>query len=275
MKGAKPEAITTKFITKLLNKIGISNELIVPEVRLKIITGFKGKSINKYPDLAITNQSFKKDVNKNLLFEIEALNKDLTRENDGEGIEQALEWFHKSIGLYREYNAIITNFNEWYLLRFNKKDDIIIDKKEPHEILKLIYDTALGQGSEYFEDEEGEAVSKNFYAEFSKRLRMLINPKIDKIKILGIQRSSNLINQERIDYYRTIFHRLLFIKILLDWKLFKIDPVQEIFQNEEKRNFANSLRALFFRVLNNPKERIDVLESLKQLPFLNGGLFRL
>lgn len=193
MKGAKPEAVTTQHILKLFNEIGIPQELIIPEVRLKIINGFRGKPINRYPDLAITNQSFKKDLKKNLLFEIEALNKDLTTENDGEGIEQALKWYHQSIGLYRDYNAIITNFNEWYLLKFNKKDEPVIKKKKPLEILELIYETTLGHGTEYFEDEEGEEISKNFYAEFSKRLKMLINPTNNNIKILGIRDSSNLI----------------------------------------------------------------------------------
>ena len=31
----------------------------------------------------------------------------------------------------------------------------------------------------------------------------------------------------------------------------------------------------FFQVLNNEGERIDVLEKFKNLPYLNGGLFRL
>ena len=278
-KGAKPEAITLKFVRKLFNRIGVSNELIVPEVRLKIINGFKGKSINRYPDLAIINTSFKKDVNKSLLFEIEALNKDLTRENDGEGIEQALEWFHQSIGLYREYNAIITNFNEWYILKFDDKGEQVISSKNPHEILEIIRDIALGHERPYLEDKEGEAISKQFFEEFSKRLKMLINPNNEKIKILGSYGRPLLVDKKqdykKIDFYRTNFHRLLFIKILLDWKLLKIDPVQEIIHHEGKRNYYNTLRDLFFKVLNNDKDRVDVFKKFKDLPFLNGGLFRL
>ena len=277
--GAKPEAITLKFVEKLFNRIGVSNEFIVPEVRLKIIHGFKGKSISKYPDLAIINSSFKKDVNKSLLFEIEALNKDLTKKNDGEGIEQALEWFHQSIGLYREYNAIITNFNEWYILKFDDKGERVISRKMPHEILEIIRDIALGHERPYLEDKQGEAISKQFFEEFSKRLKMLIDSGNEKIKILGSYGKPLLVDKKhdhnKIDFYRTNFHRLLFIKILLDWKLLKIDPIQEIFLHEEKRNYYNTLRDLFFKVLNNDKDRLDVFEKFKDLPFLNGGLFRL
>ena len=279
MRGAKPEAITTQFIIKIFNQIGISNEIIVPEVRLRIINGFKGKSVNKYPDLAIINNSFKKDINKSLLFEIEALNKDLTKKNDGEGIEQALEWFHQSIGLYREYNAIITNFNEWYFLKFNDKGEQIISSKSPEEILNIIRYVALGEEVSYLEDETGEAISKKFFDEFSKRLKMLIDSNNNKIKILGSYGKSlleeKIYDNKKIDFYRTIFHRLLFIKILLDWKLLKIDPVEEILNHEEKRNYYNTLRDLFFKVLNNDKERVDVFNKFTDLPFLNGGLFRL
>ena len=278
-KGAKPEAITVEFVRKLFNRIGVSNDLIIPEIRLKIINGFKGKSVNRYPDLAIVNNSFKIDNRKSLLFEIEALNKDLTKPNDDEGIEQAFEWFHKSIGLYREYNAIITNFNEWYIIKFDDKGDHVISSKKPYEILEIIRDIAIGQERPYLEDEQGEAISKQFYAEFSKRLRMAIDPKNEKIKILGSYGRPLLVDKKqdnkKIDFYRTIFHRLLFLKILLDWKLLEIDPVQEIILHEEKRNYYNTLRDLFFKVLNNDEERLDVFDKFKGLPFLNGGLFRL
>ncbi len=40
-KGAKPEAITTKFIIKMLNRIEISEELSIMEVRVNIIIGFE------------------------------------------------------------------------------------------------------------------------------------------------------------------------------------------------------------------------------------------
>ncbi len=278
-RGAKPEAITVEFVRKLFNRIGISNEHIIPEIRLKIINVFKDKSINKYPDLAIINSSFKKDHNKSILFEIEALNKDLTKLNDREGIEQAFEWFKQSIGLFREYIAIITNFNEWYILKFDDKGDHVISSKKPYEILEIIRDIALGQERPYLGDEQGEAISKQFFEEFSKRLRIVIDPKNEKIKIIGSYGTPLLVDKKhdnnKIDFYRTNFHRLLFLKILLDWKLLKIDPVQEIILHEEKRNYYNTLRDLFFKVLNNDKKRLDVFDKFKDLPFLNGGLFRL
>ena len=66
------------------------------------------------------------------------MNKDLNKENDGEGIEQALDWFHHSVGLYREYNAIITNFTEWYYLTYDEEGKVYINKKTPQQILEII-----------------------------------------------------------------------------------------------------------------------------------------
>ncbi|GAH24965.1 unnamed protein product, partial [marine sediment metagenome] len=78
----------------------------------------------------------------------------------------------------------------------------------------------------------------------------------------------------KISYYRKIFSRMMFIKILLDWKLLEFNPIQEIFDKEPPRNYFNNLKDLFFKVFNNDGERIDILEKFKELPYLNGGLFR-
>ena len=270
--GSKPEAITSKFITTLLNAIGIEDEYIVPEVRLKSIS-FGGKAINKYPDFGIFNRG----EGKSLLFEIETLNKPLDKSGDGEGIEQAQKWFHEFIGLERMYNAVITNFNEWIFLTHDEAShQMKPNKKSATEALEIIRDIALGKERSYLEEEKGDAITKDFYNEF----RTMINKLLDQddatfqVKNLVVLSGQN-IGELQITYFRTIFFRMLFIKILLDWKLLPIDPIQEIFNEEKERNYFKSLKDLFFEVLNNEGDRRDVLDRFKELPYLNGGLFRL
>lgn len=272
--GARPESITEVYIKKLLYKIGIEEELIVPQVRLKSVH-FGDRVFNRYPDFGILNTG----KGKSLLIEVESLNKKLDKEGDGEGIEQAEEWFQICLGLYQKYNAIITNFNEWYILKYNPDLDAMEPiKKSPGEILEIIRDVAIGKERSYLEEEKGDAVSKSFYSKFSQKLRKLIDPKDNSILIHGLIKPSNISDEEfeqmKISYYRKIFSRMMFIKILLDWKLLEFNPIQEIFDKEPSRNYFNNLKDLFFKVFNNDGERIDILEKFKELPYLNGGLFR-
>lgn len=274
--GAQPEAITTKYIKKLLRKIGIEEDLIVPQVRIKA-SHFSGRVFNRYPDFGILNPE--EGEGKSLLFEIESLNKELSVLGDGEGIEQADEWFHVCVGLEQEYNAIITNFNEWYFLIYDKTSNMMKEiQKTPLEILEIIRNVAIGRERVYQEEDQGEEVSKEFYAEFAGKLQKLLDPDDSSILISGLNipagASDKEFNQKKITYYRTIFSRMLFVKILLDWKLLEFDPIQEIFDEENERNYFNNLKDLFFKVFNNDKERIDVLERFQELPYLNGGLFR-
>jgi len=273
--GSKPEAITERYIRKLLNKVGISDDLIVPQVRLKSIQ-FDDTPLNRYPDFGIFNIG----GGKSLLFEIEHLNKDLQKKGDKEGIEQAQNWFHEIIGLEQEYNAIVTNFNEWSFIKYDKKEVTMkAVKKSPAEILEIIRDVAIGQERTYLQEEKGEAITKEFYSKFSNKLNKLLDPDDEDIIITGLNRpsggSDDQFNQMKITFYRTIFFRMLFIKILLDWKLLKFDPLKEIFENEDPRNYYANLKDLFFKVLNSRDNRIDVLERFRELPYLNGGLFRL
>jgi hypothetical protein len=270
--GSLPEAITSQFITKLLNNIGIEDEYIVPQVRLKSIS-FTGKRLNKYPDFGI----FNKGEGKSLLFEIESLNKQLYKAGDKEGIEQAQKCFHEFIGLEQGYNAIITNFNEWYILKYDESThQMKPNRKEPSEVLEIIRDVALGKERYYLEEEKGEIITKEFYNLFSAKLNKLLDPNDTTINIRNLTiQSGEKLSDMQTTYYRTIFFRMLFIKILLDWKLLPLDPIQEIFNEEKERNYFKCLKDLFFEVLNNEGERIDVLEKFKNLSYLNGGLFRL
>ncbi len=283
-KGSQPEPLTDKFVKRLLYKVDISDDLIIDQVRL-ISKHFEGKDIERFPDFGILNAG----KGKSLLFEVEALNKRLDKKRDKkddkreEGIEQAQEWFEKCVGLEQKYNAVVTNFNEWYILIHDKSSNSMKPiQKKPHEILEIIRDVAIGEERPYLEEVKGEVITKKFFQQFSRRLRKLTgegtSKTLPKINIRGLIRSKGMseteYRQEKINYYRTIFFRMMFIKILLDWKLLRFDPVQEILDNEEPRNYFKSLMDLFFNVFNNEGERIDVLEKFKELPYLNGGLFR-
>ncbi len=269
--GSKPEPTTSRFILKLLSSIGIEDAYIIPEVRLRK-TQFARSPLNKYPDFGVLN----KEEGKSLLFEVESLNKPLDSEDDEEGITQARSWFREFLGLHEQYNAVITNFNEWYLLKHDENTfQMEAISKSPSEILEIIRDIALGKERPYLE-EEGEIVTKEFYQEFSRQITALLDPNDSSIAIRNItDDDSSGSNLSQIAYYRTVFFRMLFVKILLDWKLLPFDPIQEVFNNEQPRNYFNCVKALFFEVLNNQGERIDVLEKFKELPYLNGGLFRL
>ena len=96
-----------------------------------------------------------------------------------------------------------------------------------------------------------------------------------EIKIQNYKKSSSQSAEDYqldiIRYYRTIFSRLLFIKILEAWKMLSVDPMQEIFE-QDKRLWPFELKFLFFDVFNKKKEERpkDLPKLFKKLPYLNG-----
>jgi len=101
-----------------------------------------------------------------------------------------------------------------------------------------------------------------------------------EIKIINYEKPDHLTQedyeQNSVNYYRKIFSRLLFIKIIVSWKRLKYDPISEGVLKTEKRYLINELKALFFEVFNKrPEDRSkDIMEIFKEMPYLNGGLFR-
>jgi len=242
------------------------------------------KRLKKKPDFFIESKD--PEVN-GLLFEIEHLNKNLEKEGDGEGIEQAREWYSVKPALFLHYDSIITNFTEWYFLKCNKEiEDFDLPKKmEPWEILELIIDRKFGFGREYKTDEDTEKtieITNKFYSGFQERLKKLLNypSKIEiNIEVQNFKKEERVSQEdyesELIKYYRTIFSRLLLIKILKSWKMINVDPLKIIFKGD-KRHWGTDLRYLFFDVFNTIKEKRsnELPESFSKLNYLNGGLFR-
>ena len=83
---------------------------------------------------------------------------------------------------------------------------------------------------------------------------------------------------QRVQYFRTIFFRMLFIKILHSWNIIQYDPIEEyVLNTNEESEYYTKLCKVFFGVLNTPLEKrtTDVkIPILNSIPYLNGGLFR-
>ena len=277
----EPEPLTEDIIRGMLRECGIDPLDIK---RQKVLTGVNSifEKVRKKPDFYILNAEFDK---KGLLFEIEHLNKDLEKESDGEGIEQALEWYKLDPSFAFEYDSIITNFHEWFFLKYNpEKRKYEYQQKKPEEMLEIIVNIKFGRGREYLLDieEQKRDITNKFYRDFQERLKKLLG-KISsvkiKIEILNYKKSNEQTQEEYenclISFYRIIFSRLLFIKILISWKMLEIDPISSIFK-KEMIYWNTELRALFFDIFNKkPENRPDYIPNeFKILPYLNGGLFR-
>jgi len=277
------EALTEDIIREMLRECNIDPLDIK---RQKVIEGqaihIFGKGIRRKPDFYIPN----KDPNKKgILFEIEHLNKSLEKEGDREGIEQAREWYSVNPGIILKYDSIITNFSEWFILKYDLDNNkFLIQSKEPWEMLEIIMNVSFGRGREYLieYEEQKQEITNRFYNEFQERLKRLLgkSSKIKiNIKVMNYLKPSHLTKEEYekklISYYRTIFSRLLFIKILVSWKMLSIDPISIIFK-EDKRHWSAEFKDLFFNVFNKKSEnRPSYLpKDFKELPYLNGGLFR-
>ncbi len=280
---AKPETYTKRAIERLFNEIGIpSIELIEEKALSSEKSIFRGK-FDKYPDFMIPKGE---GSAKSLLIEVERIGKRLTEK--GEGIDQVRKWFGPEYeGLSEDYNALATNFSDWIFFR-RKTDGYGMESVlvTPEQALEIISDTFFGKATLYSTEsiEKQHDKIEKFYSKFNERLGWILKnmqgepTKRRDIKVTGIPThlSLNLRKEIAIRYYRTIFFRLLFIKIIEEWKLIKRDPIRIIFN--QKPSYHNSLfQQLFFDIFNKTDEErkdLDLLKIFLDLPYLNGGLFR-
>ena len=277
----EPEPLTEDIIIAMFRECGIDSLDIK---RQKVLDGVNDifERVRKKPDFYILNADPNK---KGILFEIEHLNKGLEKEGDGEGIEQALEWYKLDPSFAFEYDSIITNFHEWFFLTYNReKRKYEVIPKKPWEALEDITNIKLGRGREYLLEleEQKRDITNQFYLEFQERLKKLLGKtstvRVD-IRVLNFKKSEDQTTEEYendlISFYRIIFSRLLFIKILISWKMLEIDPLSLILK-KEMIYWNTELRALFFDIFNKKPENRPkyVPGEFKILPYLNGGLFR-
>lgn len=280
---AKPESYTKRAIEDMFNDMGIPSSEIIEEKSLSSEKSIFSNKLDKYPDFMIPKGE---GSDKALLIEIERIGKSLTEK--GEGIDQVREWFGpKFAGTSEDFNALATNLSDWIFFRRRSgvygMEEVLIT---PEEALEIISDTFFGKATSYsIENIESdhEKIDK-FYKEFNERLKWILEnlegkpSKRRDIKVLGIPThlSSDRRKEIAIRYYRTIFFRLLFIKIIEEWKLIRLDPIRIIFSQDP--SLHNSLfNQLFFDIFNKTKEErthLELTERFLELPYLNGGLFR-
>ena len=268
----EPEAPIEDIVKEMIVEMGVIRENIVSKPVEK--SSFGTTQISRAPDFGIEPENMRN--HKGLLFEIEPLGKNLIK-NKKHGATQAEEWF-KLAGLSNRYDAIATNFTHWYLITANKKGYGTISRKFENPLMALEYIHAkyFGLDRMIFDFEEKNEQNINlFYKEFEVAMnKIAIN--LEKDSEYGII-NADLTESDRILYFRSIFFRMLFIKILDSWKIIKRDPVGEYVLKTSKDAYYMRLKKVFFKVFNTPiNERSgDVkIPELNDLPFLNGGLFR-
>lgn len=288
--GGEPEPLTEDIIKEMFRELEINPLEITRQIRIKgkaylneLDKEQKRKIRVKKPDFQI--RSSDPDIH-DLLFEIEHLNKSLTTEGDGEGIDQAKEWYDLDRRLYNVCDSVVTNFIEWYYIKPDGKGGFEIKEYKPWEMLEIIKNIKLGRGRQYIleeHDDQKQEITSKFYNQFQERIKKLLGLKSKikmPIRIINYEKPTDLTQEEYeqnvINYYRKIFSRLLFIKIIVSWKRIKSDPISDGILKTEKRYWINELNSLFFEVFNKrPKDRSkDVMEIFKDMPYLNGGLFR-
>ncbi len=274
---------TRIIITKLLTECGIDLNRLIPEFQLKSKGGIfaigsgNETRIIKYPDYCIENASFEKGVHKHLLLEIEPIRKDLGSEPDS-GLQQVGVWYKTIPDLDADYDAISTNFVDWFLItRPSTGNGMSVIQKKPAEILEIVLEVYLGQEKKSTKVPIQFSPIQKFYREFQKRLDQILDiDGVQNIKVLNLPPVSL---EEKKDiavcYYRTIFTRLMFIKILEQWRLLDFDPIKYVFDSVKENDYYSNFEVLFFDVFNVEKNRIPgLLKKFYDLPYLNGGLFR-
>ncbi len=292
--GGEPEPLTEDIIKEMFRELEINPLDITRQVRIKGTLYLedldgedqKGKGRKekvKKPDFQI--RSLDPNVH-DLLFEIEHLNKSLTIEGDQEGIEQAVGWYDLDRRLYNVCDSVVTNFMEWYYIKQNDKGGFSIKEYTPWDMLEIIKNVKLGRGRQYIlegNDNQKREITSQFYNQFQERLKKVLGLKSTiktEIRIVNYERSVRLTKEEYkqniVNYYRKIFTRLFFIKIIVAWKKLRDDPISDGLLKTERRYWVNELKELFFEVFNKrPEDRSnDILEIFKKMPYLNGGLFR-
>ncbi len=280
---AKPEIYTKRAIEEIFNKMGIPSTEIIEEKALSSKKSIFSGKLDKYPDFMIPKGE---GSDKSLLIEIERIGKSLTVKD--EGIEQVRKWFGPEFaGTSEDYNALATNFSDWVFFRRKREgygmQEVLVS---PEQALEIVSDTYFGKATTYSIDsieKHHEKIDK-FYKEFNERLKWILDnleeesTKHRDIKVLGIPKYiiEELRKKIAIRYYRTIFFRLLFIKIIEEWKLIKIDPIRIIFDQDPSYH-SSLFQQLFFDIFNKTDEErmeLDLNKIFLTLPYLNGGLFR-
>ncbi len=112
-------------------------------------------------------------------------------------------------------------------------------------------------------------VNKKFYAEIKEVFDKLIRQELPKCK--GVLTDE----QERVQFAIRLIGRIIFCWFLKRKGIIKDDVMSSAAVRSNKNYYRDLLQLLFFEVFNTPvkERRKDLPVSIKEYPFLNGGLF--
>ncbi len=232
------------------------------------------------PDGFISSKDMK--INKNLLIEWEPFNEDLRAKKD-HGINQAKLWI-SDINIGNQNNALVTNGKEWIFIKaIEIKGEIRVVEQEfsVKEAFKLMENVYKAEKIREIPIEEAVDITEKFYNWYVALIHG--GEYIDKEnKKKSIYKEDSLLNnvvfastkQEKKDFIRLNFTRLIFIRILSEYGIIK-DDILNFLKNTKPEDFYNRINQLFFETLNTP---LNIRENLpkiyEKIPFLNGDLFR-
>ncbi|MFW9896511.1 MAG: Eco57I restriction-modification methylase domain-containing protein [Candidatus Thorarchaeota archaeon] len=269
-----PESYTRNKIEPYIKKFLPDIELHA-EIHKKTSLGNLRK-----PDGCISSKDIQ--INKDLLIEWEPFNEDL-RTKKNHGINQANLWI-SDINIGNQNNALVTNGREWIFIKtIEIKGEIRVVEQEfsVKEALKLMENIYKAEKIHENPIEEAVDITEKFYNWYvalinggeyiDKENKKKIIPKEDSL-LNNVLIASTI--QEKKDFIRLNFTRLIFIRILSEYGIIK-DDILNFLKNTKPEDFYNRINQLFFETLNTPLNlRKNLPKIYEKIPFLNGDLFR-
>jgi len=263
------------------NKLEPHIKTLLPDVEFHVEIHKKTSLGNlKKPDAFITSNNLK--INRNLLIEWEPFNEDLRVKKD-HGINQAKLWISDiNIGSYN--NALVTNGKEWIFIKTQelKEETRVVEQElSVKEALKLMENVYKAEKIHEKPTEEAIDITEKFYNWYVALIHGGEYINRENVKKFIPKKDSLLNNvtfastkQEKKDFIRLNFTRLVFIRILSEYGIIK-DDILNFLKNTKPEDFYNRINQLFFETLNTPLNlRENIPKIYEMIPYLNGDLFR-
>ncbi len=269
LEGQKPENLVEDIFRKILTNLNIPENQVISQSKVMIFDVFKDK--NRYPDFKLLKN---RKSERNLLIELEPYNSKIQI-----GINQAKEWIQDiRIGVISD--ALAINLNSFIFISF---DGMEVKTKELtiEQVCELISDVVFGEKTK-IKLEDINKITEQFYNQFYAIIHggSYFNTNNEKITIStedcvlnNLLFDERLVEDKKVEFVYTIFNRLIFIKILMDWNLFP--NIFNYLKTVPEHLIHTDLNNLFFKTLAvKEDERTNLPNAYDGIPFLNGGLFR-
>lgn len=261
---ADPEAITKDFlINPVISKLELEN---LPERHFKGIRD----------DLRKVDYCLKNKKGISFLIEAKSLNHDLF-DRSPDGAVNQIKGLFRLAEAKENYGFGIATDGRRYI--FIDSLGEIVFKLDINNDLEKIIELLIGK-EEVSSEKIEEEISKKFYDWYNALLHGG-NYKDHENKLRKISEKDCLIENigsvndkdSREEISQTILDRLIFIKFLQSKGVVENDVLEYLSKLDESI-LNDKLKQLFFSVLNTKeKERSDVDQNFKKVPYLNGSLF--